>query len=418
MYSGKRFLSSCLFLIFLGVLCLFITPLSHSASTITVEPELQATLNSDGQAGCMIFFREKPNLSQAHTMGWKNRGEFVMNSLQSAAKSAQAGVQEYLKQHNVSYKAFWIDNIIVVESSSKAVFDGLMNFPEIESIKARRTMQLHEPIKNEGTKAAPMAVGPNIAHVQADDVWGLGFTGTGIVVANIDTGVRYTHEALVGQYRGNLGGTYDHNYNWWDPSNICGIPSTAPCDNNGHGSHTMGTIIGDDATHTNQIGMAPGARWIACKGCESNSCSDTALLGCAQFIIAPTNLAGANPNPSLRPHVVNNSWGGGGGDDWYRASVDNWHDAGIYPVFSAGNSGPGCNTAGSPGDYGNVTAVGAIDHANNNLPASFSSRGPGAFDDDVNPTPGLLRLKPQVAAPGVNICSSITNQRQFLQLRI
>ena len=87
--------------------------------------------------------------------------------------------------------------------------------------------------------------------------------------------------------------------------------------------------------------------------------------------------------------------------------LTNWHAAGIYPVFSAGNSGPGCNTAGSPGDYGNVTAVGAIDHANNNLPASFSSRGPGAFDDDVNPTPGLLRLKPQVAAPGVNICSSI-----------
>ena len=85
----------------------------------------------------------------------------------------------------------------------------------------------------------------------------------------------------------------------------------------------------------------------------------------------------------------------------------NWHNAGIYPVFSAGNSGPGCNTAGSPGDYGNVTAVGAIDHANNNLPASFSSRGPGAFDDDVNPTPGLLRLKPQVVAPGVNICSSL-----------
>lgn len=408
MYSAKRSLLSCLFLIFLGVLCLFITPQSHSASTINVELELQTMLNSDGQAGYIIFFREKPNLSQAYSMGWKNRGEYVMNSLQSAATSAQVGVQEYLKQHNVTYKAFWIDNIIVVESSSKAFFDGLLNFPEIESIKARRTMQLHEPIKKEGTKVVPMAVGPNIAHVYADDVWGLGITGTGIVVANIDTGVRYTHQALVGQYRGNLGGgSYDHNYNWWDPSNICGSPSTtAPCDNNGHGSHTMGTIIGDDATHTNQIGMAPGARWIACKGCESNSCSDTALLGCAQFIIAPTTLAGTNPDPSLRPHVVNNSWGGGGGDNWYQASVANWHAAGIYPVFSAGNSGPGCGTAGSPGDYGNVTAVGAIDHATN-LPASFSSRGPGAFDDDVNGTPGLLRLKPQVSAPGVNICSSI-----------
>ena len=131
------------------------------------------------------------------------------------------------------------------------------------------------------------------------------------MVANIDTGVQYNHPALVNQYRGNLGGaSFDHNYNWFDPSSVC--PSPVPCDNNNHGTHTMGTMVGDDGG-TNQIGVAPGARWIAAKGCETNNCSDAALLASAQWILAPTDLNGSNPRPDLRPDIVNNSWGGGGG---------------------------------------------------------------------------------------------------------
>ena len=116
-----------------------------------------------------------------------------------------------------------------------------------------------------------------IANINADDVWSThGVTGEGIVVGNIDTGAQFDHPALVAQYRGNIGGgSFDHNYNWFDPSNICRSP--APCDNNSHGSHTMGTMVGDDGA-ANQIGVAPGAKWIAAKGCESNSCSDPALL--------------------------------------------------------------------------------------------------------------------------------------------
>lgn len=407
MRTHKRLTATVMTCLFLFISLFFLRPSSYSSTTIDVEPSVRAAFDREGQGSYMIFFREKANLSVAYSMGWKERGKFVVDSLQRVSTSAQSRVREYLDRRNVLYKAFWVDNVIIVENSDRTVLEGLMAFPEIASIRARRTMELHEPIINVHPDAIPQAVKPNISHVQADSVWSLGYRGTGIVVANIDTGVRYTHEALVGQYRGYLGGTsYNHNYNWWDPSSVCGTPSVAPCDNNGHGTHTMGTIVGDDSAHINQVGMAPGAKWIACKGCESTSCSDSALLGCAQFIVAPTDLSGNNANPDLRPHVVNNSWGGSPGDDWYQGYVNNWHAAGIYPVFSAGNSGPGCSTAGSPGDYGNVTAVGAIDHTNN-LPASFSSRGPGAFDDNVNGTPGLLKLKPQVSAPGVNICSAV-----------
>ena len=149
----------------------------------------------------------------------------------------------------------------------------------------------------------------------------------------------------------------------------------------------MGTMVGDDGGD-NQIGVAPGARWIAAKGCETNSCSDTALLSSAQFVLAPTDLNGENPRPDLRPHVVNNSWGGGLGDPWYLDMVTAWIASGIFPLFSNGNAGPSCDTSGSPGDYVESYSAGAFD-INDNI-AGFSSRGPSAFEGEI---------KPNIAAP-------------------
>jgi subtilisin family serine protease len=156
----------------------------------------------------------------------------------------------------------------------------------------------------------------------------------------------------------------------------------------------MGTMVGDDGG-TNRIGVAPQARWMACKGCESSSCSVRALLECGDFILAPWNLNRANPDPSRRPHVVNNSWGSDGGDLWFQRMVRSWRAAGIFPAFSIGNGGPGCGTAGSPGDYVESFASGATDIYDAIAP--FSARGPSFF--------GVR--KPDVTAPGVNIRSSV-----------
>ncbi|MFD1050010.1 S8 family serine peptidase, partial [Kibdelosporangium lantanae] len=241
------------------------------------------------------------------------------------------------------------------------------------------------------------AVEWNISQIRANKVWSdFNDRGEGIVVASIDTGVAYQHPALVGKYRGNKGdGTFDHNYNWFDPAKVCGNPSLAPCDNNNHGSHTMGTMVGDDGG-TNQVGVAPGAKWISAKGCESNNCSDASLLASGQWIVAPTDLNNQNPRPDLAPDVVNNSWGGDPNDPWYADIVNTWIAAGIFPQFSNGNSGTlGCNSSGSPGDYAASYSAGAYDI--NGAIASFSSRGPGAN--------GLI--KPNISAPGVSIRSSI-----------
>jgi hypothetical protein len=363
-------------------------------------PSIEGTIQAS--QGYLIYFNEKPDLAPARSMAWAERGAFVTSSLKAAAAKGQSRVRSHLDAMGASYKAYWSDNVIMVRSSDAAVLESLKAFPEVRTIRARRTMKLIQPTVGKSPLYSLLGVEWNISHINADKVWDMGYTGTGITVANIDTGVLYTHDALVNQYRGNTGSGFNHNFNWWDPSSIC-LDPLVPCDNHGHGTHTMGTMVGFDGGE-NRIGVAPGARWFACKGCESAYCTDAALLECAEFVLAPWNLSKASPDPSLRPHVVNNSWGGDGGDDWYQGVVTNWRAAGIYPVFSNGNDGPGCGTVGSPGDYGNVTGVGAIDSLN--YPGSFSSRGPSVFENTTNPF-GYPYLKPQVAAPGVNIRSSV-----------
>ena len=162
----------------------------------------------------------------------------------------------------------------------------------------------------------------------------------------------------------------------------------------------MGTMVGDDGDPgPNQIGVAPHAKWIASKGCATNSCDTAALLASGQWMLAPTNTSGQNPDPNMRPDIVNNSWGNNnGGDTFYQAIVQSWVSSGIFPAFSNGNAGPGCGTVGSPGSYAESYGVGAYDI--NNVIASFSSRGP-------SPLGGII--KPNISGPGVNVRSSFNN---------
>ncbi|HJX36987.1 MAG TPA: S8 family serine peptidase, partial [Anaerolineae bacterium] len=364
-----------------------------------VDSAVVEEIRAEGAATFFVVLRDKADLRGAYAISdWNKRGAFVYNVLRRTAERSQAGVKALLESERTrgrvsSYEAHHIINTVLVKGGTQDVILQLASRPEVERIRAVGVMEIPRPMPG-SERAGVDAVEWNIAQINADDVWsGFGVNGSGIVVANIDTGVEYTHSALVNQYRGNLGGSsFDHNYNWWDPTDICG---DSPCDNVGHGSHTMGTMVGDDGGE-NQIGVAPGARWIATKGCEEWFCSDTSLISAAEWILAPWDLSGANPDPSKRPQVVNNSWGGWGGDEWYWAYVDAWRAAGIFPAFSIGNDGEsGCESAGSPGDYAISFATGATD-SNDDI-AYFSSRGP-AYDGGV---------KPDVSAPGVDVRSSV-----------
>ncbi|HYF81368.1 MAG TPA: S8 family serine peptidase, partial [Symbiobacteriaceae bacterium] len=179
----------------------------------------------------------------------------------------------------------------------------------------------------------------------------------------------------------------DSTYSWFDAVN----GESLPYDDHGHGTHTTGTMVGREAEGVNEIGVAPGARWIGVKilsGSGSGSTED--ILRAGQWLLAPGG------DPSKAPDVVNNSWGGGSdADDWFRDVVRAWRAAGIFPAFAAGNSGPGDGSVSNPGNYPESFTVGATDISDNL--AGFSGRGPSAY--------GIG--KPEVAAPGVNVRSAV-----------
>ena len=403
----------------LGLIASFLSPINVNAEAsspqivVQVENAVLDEIAKNGTATYWVDFSSEADLSDSAKMSWSDRGWYVYETLKASAEKSQASVSAYLANAGVSYESFWIKNTMLVKNSSKVVLSALQYMPGVTSIRATKTYILYEPEKDKSLiEAEGKGVEPNIAHVQAPAVWDLGYTGEGLVVSSVDTGVRYTHTALVNQYRGNNGdGSFTHDYNWFDPY---GDHTASPADDNGHGTHTMGTMVGDDGG-SNQIGMAPGATWMACRGCNTSSCTDVALLACAEFIAAPTTTAGTNPNPDMRPNVVNNSWGdcSQSYDDWYQDVVDAWHAAGVYPVFSNGNSSncgysapPGLNTVGNPARYGNVTGVGSSGEQNGQY-ASHSNWGPTDNLDTINPTDGFDEMKPQVIAPGVSIRSSV-----------
>src|SRR5437764_83323 len=249
---------------------------------------------------------------------------------------------------------------------------------------------------------APAAVGWNIRKVRAPEAWRHGARGQGIVVGEIDTGFQWNHPALKSHYRGWSGSTADHNYNWYDeidPSN------RAPVDPNGHGTATVGTAIGDDGG-ANRIGVAPGATWMGCRSMDENGLGtpDT-YIGCLEFMVAPFDLDGNNPDPSKAPVAVNNSWlcsiplGECPDQSVLLTAVQDVKAAGIVPVVAAGNDGPACQTvgiSGPPAQYAESFTVGAI--TNENGLATFSSRGPASFQG--------TRIKPDIVAPGQDVRTS------------
>jgi subtilisin family serine protease len=364
-----------------------------AASGASVDGQVLAELADRGTTDFFVYLREQADLSPARSIAGKAaKGRFVYQTLTSTAEASQAGLRAQLTAAGAEFTPFWIANVVLVRGDQR-LLSSIAARSDVARIEAHQTWQIPAPTRS------PDDVGINVVewgvlNINADDVWNeFGVTGQGTVVGNIDTGVDFNHPAVVGQYRGNTGSGFNHNFNWFDPTGICG---NTPCDNNDHGTHTMGTMVGDDGG-SNQIGVAPGAEWIAAKGCGTSSCSDTHLLASGQWMVAPTDLNGNNPNPAMAPDVVNNSWGGGRGDTWYQATINAWISAGIFPMFSAGNSGPGCNTANSPGDNLPAYAVGAYD-INNNI-AGFSSRGSSGVSGS--------EIKPNIAAPGVSVRSSV-----------
>jgi subtilisin family serine protease len=380
------------------------------------DPWVRDELNAKATADALVVVELPPDLSAAARIPDRvERIRYVVDTLKRVADSTQAPLKEWLDERGIAYRSFWIANMVQVRADAQT-FRELAARADVTRIVANPEVRVPiSPLIDslEQNRKATAAVEWGVAKINAHQLWALGFTGVGIVIAGQDTGYAWQHAALRNKYRGWNGAEADHNYNWHDAITTgnggpCGLASVVPCDDNGHGTHTMGTMVGDDGGN-NQIGVAPGAKWIGCRNMDLGAGTRATYVDCFQWFLAPTNLAGLNPDVAKAPHIINNSWGcptfeagceTPASSDPIRIAIEALNSAGILVVASAGNDGTlGCSSVNDPpAVYAASFSVGATD-AGDNL-AGFSSRGPVGFD-------GSNRAKPEVSAPGVSVRSSV-----------
>ena len=378
-----------------------------------VDPVLLAASDAE-PVELIIAMQPQADLSRAAALGTRlEKTAYVVQTLREFTRRTQAGALAELDRLGVPHQSYWINNSIWVRAD-RALLPRLASLPQVGylHINPRVHMELPQPETGAPERLlSPEAAEWNLTKVNADDVWALGVTGQGVVIGGQDTGYQWDHPALINQYRGWDGMTADHNYNWHDaihaPSSnsTCPPDSLVPCDDNGHGTHTMGIMVGDDGGG-NQIGMAPGAEWIGCRNMDRGVGTPQTYIECYQWFLAPTDLNGTNPDPARSPDIINNSWSCPPSEDCTEpdvllAAVENVRTAGILTVHSAGNSGPSCNSVSTPAaiydasfTVGNTTSADTL--------ATSSSRGPVLVD-------GSGRMKPDIAAPGSVIRSSYRN---------
>ena len=356
----------------------------------------------------LVVLADQADTSAARALTTKEeKGRFVRDTLWEKAETTQASIVRLLTARNIEYRSFYIVNALWVKGNVDLAVE-LAGRPDVLRIEGNPVIHnvIDQPVSEVRQPQAPDTVETGITYTHAPQVWALGYTGQGIVVAGADTGIRWTHNALKGHYRGWNGTTADHNYNWHDSihnstGNVCGNDSPQPCDDDGHGSHTVGTAVGDDGAG-NQIGMAPGAKFIGCRNMDAGNGTPARYLECMEFFLAPYPIGGtpAQGDPAKAPDITTNSWGCPASEGCttpgaLQSGVEAQRAAGIEMVAAAGNSGSSCSTVSDPPSfYQALYTVGALNTGADTI-ASFSSRGPVTAD-------GSNRRKPDISAPGTS----------------
>lgn len=392
------------------------TSLSLNESSASVEAKvndrLQDQLEQEEKVTFLIKFKEKTDTMKVAEEAKANaqkanlsamaqehaQRSAVISALKQTAMESQHDVLTYLEEAKESGQAedirsYHIVNGIAV-TATKEVAKKIAAFTEVEKLLPNEQRDLIKTIETvaDVPQSDNEEVEWNVERVGAPAVWGLGIDGQGTVVASIDTGVDWEHPALKEKYRGYdpVTGDVDHTYSFYDPVN----GEEEPYDDDSHGTHVTGTMVGSEEDGSNKVGVAPGAEWISVQAFTPSGAYDTDLLAAAEWILAPGGDA------TKAPDVVNNSWGGGPGlDEWYRDAVTAWRAAEIFPAFAAGNTtltnpgGPG--SVAVPANYPESFATGSTNSSDNK--SSFSLEGPSPYDE----------IKPDIAAPGEGIRSSV-----------
>lgn len=381
----------------------------------------------------IVVMTERADLRAAYAMPDKtSRGAFAYNTLRATAEASQASLRRWLVDRGIEHRPFYIVNAVWVRAPREVVLTiaarrdvlRIDANPQIRALPRRDLEPMSDSairqMGNTRLTRSAAAVEPGLTFIKAPDVWAMGYTGQGIVIGGADTGVQWDHPALKEHYRGWNGTSADHNYNWHDSvhtgaGNPCGIDTTAPCDDNNHGTHTVGTAVGDDGAG-NQIGVAPGAKFIACRNMDRGTGTPARYIECMEFFLAPYPTGGGpeQGDPARAPDITINSWtcpqSEGCEPETLRAAVEAQRAAGIMMVVAAGNEGPNCSSigwpvpggspfSGPPSHYAAAYTVGAVSSSTGTI-TSFSSRGPVVVD-------GSNRVKPDITAPGLSVRSAV-----------
>ncbi|MCH7948828.1 MAG: S8 family serine peptidase, partial [candidate division Zixibacteria bacterium] len=273
---------------------------------------------------------------------------------------------------------------------------ALEQFKNISYVIPDVSLTYDQPLESYAAPALSSGVSSHIEMLNIPSLWSRGLTGKGRLVCSFDTGVEVDHPALNIKWRGH--GT-SLSAAWF--SSVA--PDSLPRDPVGHGTHTMGVMVGSDGADT--IGVAFDAQWITAGVIDQGqplplTISD--ILAAFQWVLNPDG--DVNTTNDV-PDVILNSWGVPRGlfspcSETFWEVIDNVEAAGIVTVFAAGNEGPNPQTMRDPADRAatplNSFSVGAVD--NDKVIGDFSSRGPSSCD--------TTQIKPEVVAPGVLVRSA------------
>ena len=256
-------------------------------------------------------------------------------------------------------------------------------------------LDFDEPVEVKNAPSVAASVSSALNLLEVPGLWRKGYTGRGRLVCSFDTGVESTHPALADKWRGNHA---DLSSCWFSPID----PTVVPFDKVGHGTHTMGIMVGSTATDT--FGVAPDAEWITAGVIDQGRDLNTTISDIIEAFEWALNPDGDITTTDDVPDVISNSWGVPAGilpacNETFWQVIDNVEAAGIVTVFACGNEGPDEGSIRNPADRAstplNSFSVGAVDE--DKVVAGFSSRGPSTCNGEI---------KPEVMAPGVAIYSA------------
>ena len=343
------------------------------------------------------------------------RRALVVNELKAFAKESQKDLMNFV---GGNAKTLWMSNSLCFSATKSQILE-IANRNDVAIIGLDLKEQLIPEMDNEyesqviNSKEQNDYIAVHLTQVNATEVWELGYTGAGVIIAVIDSGVNYNHLDLA-DHMWNGGEAFPHH--GYDIVN----DDDDPMDDKGHGSHCAGIACGD-GNGGRKTGVAPDAILMAVKTVDADGFGGAINIaagmewavehGCD---VISMSLGMVNTN------VVNK--------ELLRRTCVAVNDAGVPAAVCTGNEGhmqyyspipnnvrvPGScpppyldpDQLGNPGELSCVISVGAVDGSTDEA-AYFTSQGPVTWQDtefgDYPYEPGIGLIRPDVSAPGVEI---------------